>query len=286
MDLVASFTASCAALALGLAFVRRPAGSTTLRRWVARRVERHAAQLKQARVQANPATYLAASLLIPITLFGLGLLQSPVLAGLAGAAGFMTPRLYLRFLVYQQARRSEAEAPRLLHTLLASLAAGSTYLEALRQARLATADPWIREDLDTAVQGFMLDVPLEHSLGQIRRSVRSRNLGLVWNLLAICCANNLPTPTARALLTELSSTVQFNVQLNSEVQARTSGQRLQVLLLAVIVPGMYLYLRILSPELLSALDETAVGRYLLVPAASVLEILGLYLSFRISRAAA
>jgi len=75
------------------------------------------------------------------------------------------------------------------------------------------------------------------------------------------------------------------VQLSDEVQARTSGQRLQVILLAIIVPGMYLYLRLLSPELLSALDETAAGRYILVPVAAVLEVLGLYLSFRISRVA-
>ncbi len=285
MDFVASLSTACAAMALALVFLKRPAGSTTVRRWLARRVEGHAVQLRQARVSANPATYAAATLLIPVSLFGVGLLQSPVLACLGGAIGFLAPRLYLRFLVYLQSRRSEAEAPRLLHTLLASLAAGSTYLEAFRQARLAMTDPWIQEDLDSAIQGFLLDVPFEQSLAQIRRSVRSRNLGLVWNLLAICCANHLPTLTARGLLSELASTVQFNVQLSSEVQARTSGQRLQVVLLAIIVPGMYLYLRILSPELLSALDETAVGRDLLVPAAAVLEILGLYLSFRISRAA-
>lgn len=285
MDFLASISATFAGMALALAFLKRPAGSTTVRRWVARRVEGHAAQLKQARVQANPATYAAASFLIPVGLFGIGLLQSPVLACLGGAIGFLTPRLYLRFLVYLQSRRSEAEAPRLLHTVLASLAAGGTYLEALRQARLAITDPWIQEDLDWAIQGFMLDVPLEQSLSRIRRNVRSRNLGLVWNLMAICCANNLPTLTARGLLSELASAVQFNVQLSSEVQARTSGQRLQVILLAIIVPGMYLYLRILSPELLRTLDETAVGRDVLVPAAAVLEFLGLYLSFRISRAA-
>jgi Flp pilus assembly protein TadB len=272
-------------LVLPLLFLRRPTGSTAARTWVTRWIEGHAAQLRQARVQANPTRYAAASLLIPLCLFGAGLLQSPVLGFVGGAMGFFAPRLYLRFLVFQHTRRSEAEAPRLLHTLLASLAAGTTYLEALRQARLAISDPWIRDDLDTAIQGFMLDVPLEQSLAQIRRSVRSRNLGLVWNLLAICCANNLPTVTARGLLSELASTVQFNVQLSGEVQARTSGQRLQVILLAIIVPGMYLYLRLLSPELLSALDETAVGRYVLVPLAAVLEVLGLYMSFRISQVA-
>jgi len=285
MDFLASLCAAFAVMVLALVFLKRPVGSTAARARITRWVDGHAAQLRQARVEANPARYAAAGVLIPICLFGAGLLQSPVLACVGGAVGFFAPRLYLRFLVHQHTRRSEAEAPRLLHTVLAALAAGTTYLEALRQARLAITDPWIREDLDSAIQGFMLDVPLEQSLAQIRKSVRSRNLGLVWNLLAICCANNLPTLTARGLLSELASTVQFNVQLSDEVQARTSGQRLQVILLAIIVPGMYLYLRLLSPELLSALDETAAGRYILVPVAAVLEVLGLYLSFRISRVA-
>ena len=78
-------------------------------------------------------------------------------------------------------------------------------------------------------------------------------------------------------------TVQFNVQLANEVRAKTSGQRLQIWLLAIVVPGMYLYLRVVSPDLLGALDETVLGRYVLFPAAALLEVLGIFLSFRIAR---
>ena len=77
--------------------------------------------------------------------------------------------------------------------------------------------------------------------------------------------------------------MQYNVQLEQEVRAETSGQRLQIWLLAAIVPGMYLYLRLISPELLSTLDQTAMGRYVLVPTAAILEILGIYLSLKLSR---
>jgi len=167
--------------------------------------------------------------------------------------------------------------------LLAGLTAGNTYLDALRQARLSCTDPWIREDLDYVVQRFLLDVPLHESLLTVRARVVSRNLGLIWETLMICAGNQLPTQAARTLFVELSSTVQFNVQLANEVRARSSGQRAQIWLLAVIVPGMYLYLRLMSPQLLSVLDETAVGRYLLVPLAAALEVLGLTLSFRIAR---
>ena len=129
----------------------------------------------------------------------------------------------------------------------------------------------------------MLDAPLHDSLREIRARTTTRNLGLVWETLTICAENQLPTQAARSLLFELSTTVQFNVQLANEVRARSAGQRAQIWLLAVIVPGMYLYLRLTNPQLLSVLDETMMGRFVLLPLAAALEVVGVALSFRIAR---
>jgi Flp pilus assembly protein TadB len=38
-----------------------------------------------------------------------------------------------------------------------------------------------------------------------------------------------------------------------------------------------------SPYFLNVLDDTWTGRYILLPAAAALEVLGIYLSFRLSR---
>jgi Flp pilus assembly protein TadB len=243
----------------------------------------HRDRLAEARIAGNPRSYVALAILAPIGLFALGWIQSPVLAISAGAAGLLAPRVYLAWLVHMQSRRSELEAPRLLQAILSGLTAGNTYLDALRQARLTCTDPWVREDLDSVIQRFLLDVPLHESLQTIRAQVTTRNLGLIWETLMICAGNQLPTQAARTLFFELSSTVQFNVQLANEVRARSSGQQAQIWLLAVIVPGMYLYLRLMSPQLLSVLDETIVGRYILFPLAAALEVTGIALSFRISR---
>ncbi|HEY8679015.1 MAG TPA: hypothetical protein VIN39_10330 [Candidatus Dormibacteraeota bacterium] len=283
MDLVASACISLAIISLSLAFLRTPRAPIRLRHLIAGQLARHGRRLQQARIPGRPHSFFAMTVGVPVLLFIVGWLQSPVLAILAGASGLLVPRLYLAWLVHAQARRSEGEAPRLLQALLTSLTAGSTYLDALRQARLATTDPWIREDLDFVIQRFLLDVPLHDSMRELRARVATRNLALVWETLIICSANQLPTQAARTLFYELSVTVQFNVQLASEVRAKTSGQRLQIWLLAIIVPGMYLYLRLISPELLQALDQTVMGRYVLVPAAALLEMLGIYLSFRIAR---
>ncbi len=283
MDVLAATCGALAVLAVGLGLQKRPPGTGSLRGWLRRQRERREAELRAARIPANPGTYLALTLAAPVVLFTVGLVQSIVFAAIGAVAGLLLPRFYVRFLIRGHAHRSEAEAPKLLQVLLANLTAGSTYLDALRQARISAQDAWIQEDLDYVIQRFLLDAPLETSIREIRARVHSRNLGLIWDNLAICCANRVPTQTARALFTELASTVQFNVQLANEVRARASGQRIQIWLLALIVPGMYLYLRLLNPDFLSPLNDTSLGRYVLVPVAALLEVLGLYLSYRLSR---
>jgi Flp pilus assembly protein TadB len=272
-----------AVLSLGLAFGRRSAGTTGQSGLLSRLRRRQLRRLADARIAGNANSYLAMMLAAPVVLFGAGWLQSPVLALLGAAAGLAAPRLYLTWVVHAQSQRSESEAPRFVHALLSGLTAGSTYLDALRQARINIADPWIREDLDSVIQRFLLDVPLHESIREVRARIRTRNLGLLWETLDACTANQLPTQAARTLFFELAATIQFNVQLAGEVRARSSGQRAQIWLLAIIVPAMYLYLRFMSPELLSVLDETALGRYVLVPFAAALEALGILLSLRIAR---
>lgn len=240
-------------------------------------------RLTEARIAASPRAYLALTLLAPPLLFMVGWLESPVLALGASLAGLLVPRLYLAWLVHIQSRRSEAAAPRLLNALTAGLSAGGTYLDALRQARKSCGDAWLQEDLGLVVQRFLLDSPLHEGLAEVQARTKTRNLGLIWETLRICTENHLPTEKARNLLLELTATVQFNVQLTNEVKARSSGQRAQVWLLAIIVPGMYLYLRLMSPHLLSVLDETVLGRFVLVPLAAALEVSGIVLSFRIAR---
>jgi Flp pilus assembly protein TadB len=215
--------------------------------------------------------------------FALGWLQSPLLALGGAAAGLLIPRLYLDWMVHSQAERSEASATKLLQSLMVGLSSTGTYLEAFREARARCSDSWIQQDLELIIQRFLLDGPLHESIREVRSHTRTRNLGLVWETLAICTENHLPTQRARALLLELSGTVQFNVQLSNEVRARSSGQRAQIWLLAFIVPAMFLYLRLMSPELLYILDDTLVGRFLLFPLAALLEVGGIVLSLRIVR---
>jgi Flp pilus assembly protein TadB len=282
VDFVAAGCLSIGILSLGLA-IRHPGHHSGSRHLIDRLFRHYQQRLAAARIVGNPGSYVAMAIIVPVALFAIGWQQSPVLGILGAGAGLILPRLYLAWLVHAQAGRSEAVAPGLLQAIVAGLTAGNTYLDALRHARRACNDPWISEDLDFVIQRFLLNVPLSDSLREARAHVTTRNLGLIWETLSICDANHLPTQAARTLLVELSSAVQFNVQLANEVRARSAGQRAQIWLLAVIVPGMYLYLRLVNPQLLSVLDESMLGRFVLFPLAAVLEIAGIALSIRIAR---
>lgn len=286
MDLVIAVLVAAAVLLLGVATAPRTAtaAQAEARSTFGRIVERQRTQLRAARLHVDARRFTLLCLATPPALVLGGLaLGSPVVAVLAGAGGFAVPRLYLDALVRAQRRRTEAEAPRMLQVILASLAAGSTYLEALQEAQARAGDRWLRDDLDHVIAEFHLGVPLERSIAEVRSATAGRNLALIWDNLAICIANRIPAARAKGLFVELSSTVQFNVQVQQEVRARTSGQRAQIWLLALIVPGLFFYLRLIDSDLFTVLDATTVGRWVLLPVAVALEVLGIVLSFRLAR---
>ena len=286
MDLLIAVVAAAAVLILGIATAprRREMPQRTRASLFQRAVQRQRTQLRAARLNVDARRFTLLCLATPPVLVLAGMiLGSPVVAVVGGAAGFAVPRLYLDALVRAQRRRTEAEAPRLLQVILASLASGSTYLEALQEARARATDRWLRDDLDRVIADFHLGVPLERSIAEVRSATAGRNLALIWDNLAICIANRIPASRAKGLFVELSATVQFNVQVQQEVRARTSGQRAQIWLLALIVPGLFLYLRMLDSSLFAVLDATTLGRWVLLPAAVFLEVLGIVLSFRFAR---
>ncbi|HEV3231822.1 MAG TPA: hypothetical protein VG245_06180 [Candidatus Dormibacteraeota bacterium] len=283
MDLIGAVCCGVAVFAAGAAALPRGGSEGRLRGWHRRRLALRAAELDRARLGLDPRVFHWATLLAPPAALVAAWPYSPVVAVAGGAAALLAPRFTIGVLTARRHARSEREAPHLLQLLIANLGAGGTYFEALQGARAGLRDRWLAEDLGGVVRQFLLDVPLDQALRAARRRIAGRNLGLVWDNLTICVAQKIPTDRARDLLLDVSTTVRYNVQLAGEVRAQTSGQRVQIWILALLVPAIYLYLRLVSPYFLSVLDETWTGRYVLLPGAAALEALGIYLSFRLSR---
>jgi Flp pilus assembly protein TadB len=272
-----------AVTALGAALGRPRQRHGVTGRWLAGRLERRRVQLERARVGLSPALFELLALGAPALGLVAGTALSPVVGLAALGAGLLLPSLLLSGLVARRKRDADGQALPLLQHLLANLGAGATYFDALQAARGGVGDRWLTEDLGEVVQQFLLDVPLEEALAQVRPRVAGADIGLVWDNLTVCVAQKLPADRARDLLGDVAATVRFNVQLRSDVRAQTAGQRAQVGILALVVPAMYIYMRVVSPDLLSVLDGTFAGKYILLPAAAALEVGGILVSLRVSR---
>jgi Flp pilus assembly protein TadB len=286
MEALIAILVAAAVVCLGLAIAPLPAATQKLAQpsFFERSVLRNQHQLRGARLVVDPRKFTLVCWISPPLLLIVGLLVGSVVIALGGfLVGLLAPRIYLNALLSAQRRRTEAEAPRILQVILASLVAGRTYLEAITEARSRAHDRWMQDDLDFIIRQFHLDVPLEKAIAEVRSYCVGRNLGLIWDNLAICIANKIPATKAKELLMELSSTVQFNVQVEQEVKAKTSGLRVQIWMLAAIVPALFFYLRFLNPEFFSVLNDTLLGKFVLFPLAAFLEVFGIVLSFRVAR---
>jgi Flp pilus assembly protein TadB len=182
------------------------------------------------------------------------------------------------------ARRREACARQtvtLLQMVLAGLRSGASLPEALRLAvgsgQADTFVPFAR-----AVRAFDLGAPLDVALREARAQARDRRVVLGLDALSLCVAEQLPASRCGTLITSVVDRLLFEQRTADDVRARTSGLRVQILLLAALVPGLALYLAVTVPGVAETL-MMPIGRFVLMPLAATLEAGGVIASRRIIR---
>jgi Flp pilus assembly protein TadB len=58
---------------------------------------------------------------------------------------------------------------------------------------------------------------------------------------------------------------------------------MQATFLALVIPGLFLYLMLANHDLVAPVFDTGFGRFVLLPAAVCLEFAGIWLSWRVTR---
>ena len=81
----------------------------------------------------------------------------------------------------------------------------------------------------------------------------------------------------------MSEASRANQSIARQAAAESRGLRLQAAILAIVIPGLFLYLTVANGELITPVTATPLGRYVLLPAAALLEVAGIVLSWRITR---
>jgi Flp pilus assembly protein TadB len=179
----------------------------------------------------------------------------------------------------ERARR--AIAP-LLFTTQASLRSGLALPEALRRAVSGCEDAITRRPFDEALARFDLGDPLDLALGAGALRADGPRLRDAMQTLALGVSERMPAGRAASLIGAVAELAQHDDALEAEVQARSAGVRMQMYLLAAVVPILALYLVITMPGLAATL-ASPIGRTVLLPGAGLLEIAGIVVSRRIVR---
>lgn len=178
-----------------------------------------------------------------------------------------------------RARRSLAP---LLVATHAGLRSGLALPEALRRAVAGCDDAIARRPFDEALARFDLGDPLDVALGVGATRSGDPRVSDAMQTLALGVSERMPIDRAALLLNAVAELVRHDEGVEIEVRARSAGIRLQLYLLAAVVPILALYLLATMPGLAATLGGT-LGRTVLVPGAVVLEVAGIVVSRRIVR---
>lgn len=170
----------------------------------------------------------------------------------------------------------------LMVTTYASLRSGLALPEALRRAVAACADPIARRPFEEALARFDLGDPLDLALGAGALRAADPGVSDAMRTLALGVSERMPIDRAASLLNAVAEVARHDEGLEDEVRARSAGIRLQMYLLAAVVPILTGYLVATMPGLAATLGS-ALGRTVLVPGAALLEVTGIVVSRRIVR---
>jgi Flp pilus assembly protein TadB len=194
----------------------------------------------------------------------------------AGLLGAIVPSIVARTIAARRRDECARGTVALLQMTLAALRSGASLTEALR---LATSSRDERV-FAGAMRAFDLGAPLDVALRAARVRADDPRVILALDALSLCVAEKLPASRCAMLLASAVDRLVFERRTVDELRSRTSGVRAQIVLLAALVPCLALYLAITVPGMVETLT-TPLGRFVLLPLAAVLEVVGILASRRV-----
>ena len=172
--------------------------------------------------------------------------------------------------------------PALLVATHAGLRSGIALPEALRRAVAGCTDPIARRPFEDALARFDVGDPLDVALTAGALRAREPRTADAMRTLALGVAERMPIDRSASLLSAVADLARHDEVLLDEIRARSAGVRVQMYLLAAVVPLLAAYLVVTMPGLGATLGS-GLGRTILVPTAAILEVAGIVVSRRIVR---
>jgi Flp pilus assembly protein TadB len=207
-------------------------------------------------------------------------LASTVGATPVGLIAAGAPSFAARMVAARRREERARETVTLLQMTLAGLRSGAGLTEALRLA--STSEPEVEfGPFAAALRAFDLGAPLDAALREARAHTHDHRLLVGLDALSFCVAEQLPASRCVTLIASTVERLEFEQRITADVRARTSGLRVQIVLLAALVPGLALYLALTVPGMAETLTAP-LGRFVLLPLAATLEVIGILASRRVA----
>ncbi len=288
MELIGALATGVAVFAALMALLPGPVGASPgivdrLQAALRVRLDASHALLAQARLDVSPRTFLALTVAAPIGLGLVGFVLSLPMSLIGALVGVFVPRLYVRYLLGGEARAADDDTPRVLRAIVNRAAAGGTYPDLFSAAAEAARHRWVRADFEEILGRYYANEPPADALADVRRRQAGRNLALLYDALLVLIRTHQPVSAAVDVLGSLGEAARSNQSIARQAAAESKGLRLQATILAVVIPLLFLYLLVANHELVGPVMETALGRFVLLPAAALLEVSGIFLSWRVTR---
>jgi len=205
---------------------------------------------------------------------------TPLPLGALVAVAVLAPSVLVRSRAGASRWRARLVTTHLLRATEAGLRSGASLPESLRRAcGAATGDRLARRPFVDALRAFDLGAPLDLALRQAAERAADPRSRMALETLAMGIASRLPYDRAGILVAAVADRLAFEERLDEEIRARTAGLRSQVVLLALVVPAIAAYLAFTVPSLAATLGQP-IGRFVLIPAALALEVIGVIASRR------
>lgn len=192
----------------------------------------------------------------------------------------LSPSVWIRLRAEAARDRARRALGRILATTEGALRSGVSLPDALRRASEAGGDTLASRPFADAVRAFDLGASLDAALLAAAEVSGDRRLRLALGTIALGIAERLPRERLADLLAIVADRTSFEERLDDEVRARAAGARQQQRLLAALVPALAAYLTFTMPTLAGTLGSD-LGRFVLIPAAVILEVTGIVLGRRV-----
>jgi len=244
-------------------------------------LERTRTELRLADSQLQPTDFIAMRLGLAAVLFAVpvvipGGIPGGVLGVIAGAVGFMLPKFWLKHAMNKRKNKLESQLPDTLSMIANSLKAGFGLMQSMSMA----ADQ-LEHPISTELAITVHETNVGSSAEEAFLALGERNMNYDLDIVVTAI---LVQRTAGGNLSEILETVTHTMRerfrIRGEIATLTAQQKLTGIVIALLPVGVGALFVVVSPEFISPLFTTTIGRVML-GAAALLEFIGVLVIQRI-----